>query len=309
MKHFIAIAFVLLGFYGTAQKLEQRVDTNIIRFGEQITMQYGVSQLNGLPLQFLPFDMIDEDSLSIVSVTGPDTVNYGLMQTVKITAFDSGQFTFPSLKYVVGKDTISTQAFAYYCAPVEVDTSQNAIFGFKQAQQTKWTFKDSLSYYQSELIIFLVVLVVLFLGIWLFKKYWKKPDFKKEPEVVEPTISFEELIEQELNKIKQNKSWEKQDLKPYFSELNYVLRLFLDERFQIKALEDTSREILDQLKYSSITTEEKETIHQTLNLTDLVKYARENPTNAENLRHLQWLEAFIKKYIVNYDKEESNEQA
>ena len=69
------------------------------------------------------------------------------------------------------------------------------------------------------------------------------------------------------------------DKKQYYSELTYTVRLYLEQRFGIQAIEHTTREIIQDLKYADISEEDKMYLRKILSEADMVKFAKMKPEN------------------------------
>lgn len=300
---FIAIVFSFSGF---AQNVIQGTDTLIVRFGERITLKYGLSP-KPTDTAFFPVQEINDDSLTTFPLEAKVTSNADFIgNSIQFTAFDSGLFSFPSLPIISNGDTLYTQKFQYLVVPAQIDTTQ-AFYDIKENFAVEWTFGDWLKLYQAEIIWGLIALIALVLLIVFRKKLLPK---KKEKEIVEeivPEELFEDWIRKQLASMHAEELWKQNDLKPFYSSLNYVLRKFLAYRYAIKTLEKTSSEINAQLKYTELSLEEKSRISQSLNLSDMVKFAKENPTYDDNKGRLEWLESFVNTHLNDFKKEANDE--
>jgi len=76
-----------------------------------------------------------------------------------------------------------------------------------------------------------------------------------------------------------NKAWENEDKKAYYVAVTDTVRKYLEERFEIQALEETTIEIIRDLKYSDIVSTDKFFLEEILNQADLVKFATFKPDN------------------------------
>ena len=68
----------------------------------------------------------------------------------------------------------------------------------------------------------------------------------------------------------------------YYSELSDVMREYLEKRFQVKAQEQTTDEILGSLANKELPQESRTLLRQILTLADLVKFAKHKPEAFEN---------------------------
>ena len=82
-------------------------------------------------------------------------------------------------------------------------------------------------------------------------------------------------------------------------ELSDTVRAYIEDRYGIAAMESVTYEILDNFKQYSYDDEMLiEMLESLLNLSDLVKFAKENPNAAENEIHLNQAYIFVEKTKV-----------
>ena len=77
-----------------------------------------------------------------------------------------------------------------------------------------------------------------------------------------------------LKKLEADKAWTSIKQKEYYSDLTYTVRLYLEERFGINAVEQTTREIIAELKYADISEDDKLHLRKMLSQADMIKFAK-----------------------------------
>lgn len=304
---FVSLGICLL-FAAQAQNIIQSTDTLIIRFGERITLNYGISPKPTDTVLF-PINDLDEDTLSIINPEGKVSSNADYIgNQIEFTAFDSGLFTFPALPLVSQNDTGYTQSFRYLVVPAEIDTTK-AFFDIKENFEVEWTLADALALHQRKIYWSLLAIALAVLLFLFRKKLVLKRRVQPVIEEEIPEEKFEEWLEKHLKKMREDQLWKRSDLKPFYYSLNFVLRKFLEHQYSIKTLEKTSSEIIAQLRFTQLNQEEINRVIQSLNLSDMVKFAKENPTYEDNKGKLDWLESFIKKNLtIQHDKLEGEHE-
>ena len=98
---------------------------------------------------------------------------------------------------------------------------------------------------------------------------------------VEPKLPPHQAAMKEIERIKNEKVWQKGQPKEYYTELTDTLRTYIKDRFGFNALEMTSSEIIDKL----LEMKDKEAISDLKELfqtADLVKFAKHDPQMNEN---------------------------
>ena len=106
----------------------------------------------------------------------------------------------------------------------------------------------------------------------------KIPLVKSKEEIIPPHI----IAIQELDKIKAEKLWQQGKVKEYYSAITDVIRVYLERRFDIPALEMTTHELVKLISTNPETLPIKDTLSELLHLSDIVKFAKYIPLNSDN---------------------------
>jgi hypothetical protein len=102
--------------------------------------------------------------------------------------------------------------------------------------------------------------------------------------------------QRELDRLKEEKLWQHDKVKAYYSRLSEILRTYLWMRYSIKTLERTTDEILDSLQQSDFSDDHLYSrLEDTLRLSDLVKFAKMVPSPSENEQSLDFAYEFVDK--------------
>ena len=101
--------------------------------------------------------------------------------------------------------------------------------------------------------------------------------FVETPKIPAHIIAFGKL---EI--LKGEKLWQEGKLKQYHSSLTDIVREYIENRYKIQALEQTTDEILWSFRNVAIDEESKTKLKRVLVVADLVKFAKEIPLPAEN---------------------------
>ena len=112
----------------------------------------------------------------------------------------------------------------------------------------------------------------------------------------------------ELDKLKEEKIWEKGQVKLYYTRLTEVSRQYIERQYGIPAMEQTSHEIMKAFKKSN--REDSlldEMLKELLELADLVKFAREDPLPVDNQTNLNNAYLFVQKTYPLFVKTEPEE--
>ena len=105
-----------------------------------------------------------------------------------------------------------------------------------------------------------------------------------------------------LRKISEEKLVEQGLIKEFYEKLSFCLRQYIENRFQLRAPEQTTEEFLEELKKSDVLkTEYKQELKRFLEHCDLVKFAKYRPDNDQINQSLTMAE----KFVDNTKSEES----
>lgn len=277
------------------------LDSTYILIGAQANLKLEVIQEVDGPIIFPAiFDTITNvievlesseiDSLRLENDLIQLTKNY------KVTSFDSGYHVIPPFLFIKKgiddlADTFSTNSLTLEVLLVPVDTSQ-AIKAIKAPEQIPYTFQDALPW-----LLGVLLLLGLIIGLWFYFKRRKKSEdgglFHPLPKEAPHIIAF-----RALDKLKEEKLWQAGKVKAYHSQLTEIVRAYIEHRFQIKALERTSDEVLASIQ--NVGLENKmpfEELRQILYLADLVKFAKGEPKPGDNNRSFEQAYEFVRQTI------------
>lgn len=163
---------------------------------------------------------------------------------------------------------------------VAVDV-QGDIKDIKPPLLSPWKFEDFLPY--------LIALAVVLASGWAYY-YYRKKKKQREAAVVplKPAIPPFQAALAALRALEDKKLWQQSKVKEYYSEATEIIRRFLEDQYDILALESTSDEILAQLKLVPQAEPVKKESQSFFTTADLVKFAKYNPTPAEHENELRW---------------------
>jgi hypothetical protein len=136
---------------------------------------------------------------------------------------------------------------------------------------------------------------LIFLIHHLMTKGKQAPLFTKP---TRPKRPAHETALEELEKIKLQKLWQNDKVKDHHSAVTDVLRQYIEDRFELPALEQTSDEIMESLKSVNLTDEMRKRIKDTLQMADLVKFAKAKPVGEENDSCVHLTLDFVKETLI-----------
>ena len=295
---FIFLLFFLLFKLSIGQKINisAALDSTKIRIGEQVKLDLYVSytaKQNNLKIQWPNIadtitDKIEVISVSVIDTTNPDKSNPDIIQQhqqITISAYDSGYFAIPGFKFFINND--STNAFYSQSLFLEVHTvpTDSSITKTKDikppfAEAFNWKWYSKYFYWGFSLLVIIILIVLITI---YFTKKNKIVVLKSE----KPKIPAHIIALQTLEKIKNEQIWKEEKTKEYYSSISDTIRLYIEERFKVNALESTTAEIMKAFRSQVVDKESKDKLQQLLMLSDLVKFAKQFPIISEHTFTLQ----------------------
>ncbi len=301
MNKILKYVFLILVFSGLVNLKAQEIkvsavlDSSKIRVGEQVKLdlyvQYDASQKN-LKIDWPSFEDTITGKVEIVSKTAidstiPDKNNPNMVlqhQQFIVSAFDSGYFAIPPFKFILNGDTNKpylTEALLLEVHTVPTDTTDMSIKDIKPPFGEAFDWKWYLPYaYWGLGLLAGVALVIL-----IFYKLTQKKEVVVEKE--KPKIPAHIIALAELEKIKTESVWKEGKIKEYYSSISDSIRLYIENRFGINALELTTDEIITAFRSMVVDPVSKDKLQQLLVLSDFVKFAKQIPIEQEHVMALQ----------------------
>lgn len=214
-------------------------------------------------------------------------------QTYAVTSFDTAFYYIPPFEVLVDSVNYASNPLALKVMTYDVDTTNvEAIFPIKDIVKRPITFVEVLPMSGSILLIVALCFLIPFL---LHRYRDNKPILRRV--TIAPKLPPHQVALQEMERIRNEKSWQKDDVKQYYTELTDALRVYMEERFGFNAMEMTSDEIIDKLNEQP----DKEWIgelRELFSMSDLVKFAKYKPLINENDMNLINAIDFINKTKV-----------
>lgn len=132
----------------------------------------------------------------------------------------------------------------------------------------------------SDYYIYLLIgglLILIFIGFFIWKRIMKNAQSFQQKPIREEYIPPDVIAIRKLTTLKSKELWQHGMIKEYQSELTYVIREYLESRYQFTALESTTDEIVKSLKKIGLKQSLQEKLNRILRIADLVKFAKAHP--------------------------------
>ncbi|WP_316789945.1 hypothetical protein [Pedobacter frigoris] len=272
--------------YAQQVTVEAKLDKSTIALGDQTVLRLIARLPVAEQLSFPALTDTISSKIQIVEIGKTDTLKdasnpavHTISRSYVITSFDAGIQIIPSFAFTTKSASFNTISIPLEVKGVKVDTTK-AIFDIKQPIAVSYTFMDWLRDNWHWVVFAAVCLFMLGGILYYFKKMQKVKPVLAVPE--KPAVPPHLIAIEKLKELRNKKLWQQDAVKQYHSELSDVIREYLEKRYGINALEQTSDEILSGLKFTEIKEEDRNMLRQVLLLADLVKFAKATPLNTEN---------------------------
>ncbi|MEP7168425.1 MAG: hypothetical protein ABI855_03575 [Bacteroidota bacterium] len=226
-------------------------------------------------------------------------------QQLVLTCFDSGYYVIPPFRFTdaanpdTTKNFAETQPLLLTIKTIPVDTTK-AIREIKDPVEVPFSIEDLLPYIYALLILGAIV----FASIYFYKRFKKKPVIKIYEKPKRPA---HEIANEELNKLREEKLWQKGDFKSYQTRVTDIIRLYLWHRYDVNAMEMTTDEIISNHSIKQLDQESFSKLKYMLELADFVKFAKVIPVANENEQSLTNAFDFVSatKLVVTHSEKTS----
>jgi len=225
------------------------------------------------------------NNIELVSQPKTDTLKTDssgteLQTTFTFTSFDSGSHVIPLINGYLQNpdgsiDTVTFDAGKLEVTTIQIDTTTYRPFDIKEQMTYPYTVKEFLPW----IAVAVAAVAIIFFFIRLWKRWRERRSLFAEPSI--PDSPYIAALK-ELETIRNERLWQNNQMKLYYTRITDVLRVYIEARFALQAMEKTSAEILHELRSKEIEESEYNSLKELLEVADLVKFAKYVATETEN---------------------------
>jgi hypothetical protein len=273
----ISFIFFFLSSWLLNAQVSATIDSTSIKIGEQITYRIQVetdtTNLVVFPegQSFMPLEMIE----SYKTDTVKQNDKYNLIKRYGLTQFDSGVYTIPPQKIVIGNKTLLTDSLRVEVRNILVDSTKQGLYDIKPIIEVE---KSPSQWWKYILYTLLVLGIVAGLIYWVL---WRKKPLSEEEQIaLLPPYDRAKLA---LKKLEESDYLKQDALKEYYSELTQIVRKYLDEKVYDHSMESTTDQLISRLRLLKegnqidLSKDTIKNIESILKRADLVKFAKSKP--------------------------------
>jgi len=260
-------------------KATARLDSTNILIGDQVKLFLEIDYPENVTVEFPNVPDTLSEFIEVLDKSPIDTIdleNSALLKQIRhytITSFDSGSYRIAPQWFKINvngiTDSVPTNGITLNVFTMQIDTTRG-LTDIKMPYAAPLTLKEVTPYILGIILIGAIIFLVLYS---IKRKKKNKPFFSLPTKPKDPPHI---IALRELDRIKNEKIWQKERTKQYYSEVTDVLRNYIEDRFEIRAMEQTTDEILDSFRYRKdlLGVKSFSNLSQILSLADLVKFAK-----------------------------------
>lgn len=280
-------------------KVSASIDSNKIKIADYVKMNVKASFIPKTTLSWPELKDALTENITIINKGKIDTLKNNdsitLSRLYILTSYDSGNFYIPAIEfnYKNSGDTAFSKA---YTDSILLNVQTMAVDTSKAIRDIKGPI--SVPYDERELIPYIISVIIFGLLAWFIVFYIRKRrkgekliDFSK------PALSPHEVALRALDELKNKKLWQNNKVKEYYTELTEIIRVYIEKRFVVAAMEMTSDEIITAFRSIDITDDLKAKLRQLFILADLVKFAKADPLPNEHDLSFYNAQTFVRDTI------------
>ena len=262
-----------------SQNVTANIESDSILIGKElfytidIDMEKAESIIFPDSTSFVPFELISETKVDTT------VIENGLRFSKKygIISFDEGDYVIPKIKIQIGDKSFSTDSKKITVNLVQVDTTKQGLYEIKSSYDKFSSFEIfkltlSNNYPVIIFIIFLILLIIYFKS--------KILRFFNPLLNIKPSLRPIELVIKRLSDLEKVNIDSREGVKLFYSDLTFYLRSFFEKEVYDRALESTTRELIQglnnvsEIKSFPISKKSVNRIEEIFKRADLVKFAK-----------------------------------
>ena len=320
MKKYVLIVMALFALLGGLKaqnvEVEGKVESTDVQVGKPFTLDLSLKVPYGWFVEWNDFsvdtlsEQIDIIKRSEVERTADADSNVIVRQQLTLMTFDTGQIQLPAVGLTYAQsfdDPMRMQAFTepidLYATTIVVDTLQ-PYKPIVEPIAAPIRMKDVYPW-----LLGVLLLALLLFGIWYLLRR-RKAKVDADGDIVKgPVIPPYDKAVGDLKRLREEKLWQSGKVKEYFSSLTDIAREYIEGQFGVNAVEMTTDDILEEIKPLRFSPETYDKLKGTMEVADLVKFAKYSASTLESDTALSDMTDFVNESHEQYLKRKAEEEA
>ena len=320
MKKYVLFLMAVLALLGGLKaqdvEVEGKVESTDVQVGKPFTLNLSLKVPYGWFVEWNDFttdtlsEQLDIIKRSDVERTADADSNVIVKQQLTLMTFDTGQVQVPpiALKYARSFDDANrlkayTDPIDLYSTTIAVDTTlayKPIVEPIAAPVQMKEVFPW---------ILAVLLLALAAFGIWYWRRH-RKTKVDADGNIVRgPVIPPYDKAVGDLETLRQQKLWQSGKVKEYYSSLTDIAREYIEGQFGVNAVEMTTDDILEEIKPLHFSQETYDKLKDTMEVADLVKFAKYSSSNLESENAMNSMTEFVNESYEQYKQRKAEEEA
>ena len=305
---FLMATFALLGGLKAQNvEVEGKVNDTKVQVGKPFTLDLSLKVPYGWFVEWNDFaidtlsEQLDIIKRSEVERTADADSNVIVKQQLTLMTFDTGQIQVPAVGLTYAKSFDDPDRLKAYTDPINLYSTTITVdttLAYKPIVEPIAAPVQMKEVFPWILAVLLLALVVF--GIWYWRKH-RKTKVDADGNIVRgPVIPPYDKAVGDLENLRQQKLWQSGKVKEYFSSLTDIAREYIEGQFGVNAVEMTTDDILEEVKPLHFSQETYNKLKETMEVADLVKFAKYSAANLESENAMNSMTEFVNESYAQY---------
>ena len=311
-KTVLFVVFALLAATGLKAQnveVEGKVESKDVKVGKPFTLDLSLKVPYGWFVEWNDFaidtlsEQLDIIKRSEVERTADADSNVIVKQQLTLMTFDTGQIQVPPVALTYAKSFDDPDRLKAYTDPINLYSTTITVDTTMAYKPIVEPIAAPVQMKEVFPWIFAVLLLALAVfGIWYWRKH-RKIKVDADGNIVRgPVIPPYDKAVDDLKRLREEKMWQSGKVKEYFSSLTDIAREYIEGQFGVNAVEMTTDDILEEVKPLHFSSETYNKLKETMEIADLVKFAKYSASTLESDTALSSMTEFVNESYAHYQK-------
>ncbi len=307
---FLMAVFLLLGGLRAQEvEVEGKVESTEVQVGKPFTLNLSLKVPYGWFVEWNDFAIdtlsgqLDIIKRSEVERTADADSNVIVKQQLTLMTFDTGQIQLPAVGLTYARSFDDPDRLKAYTDPIRLYSTTMTVdttLAYKPIVEPIAAPIQMKEVFPWILAVLLLALAVF--GVWYWRKH-RKTKMDAEGNIIRgPVIPPYDKAVDDLKKLREEKMWQSGKVKEYFSSLTDIAREYIEGQFGVNAVEMTTDDILEEIKPLHFSKETYNKLKDTMEVADLVKFAKYSASTLESDTALSSMTEFVNESYAHYQK-------
>jgi hypothetical protein len=291
---FVVCLFAAHCLYSQPMRITMSLDRDSMLLGDQVEMTLSIAYSAALALEFPEIGDTLMPSIEVLRRSKLDTISISadsikVERRYTLTCFDAGViYTMPQYQFIIGEETIVSNEvkLKVMYPPMDSTWRPNDI---KPPIDYPITLAEALPWVAGGLLVLAIAAFLIY--YWDRRRRNQPLFFKPKPKEPAHVVAL-----RNLQLLKEEQLWQQGRIKDFHTRISEILRTYIEDRFAISAMEQTSDEILFSFESGNACgAKELDMLREVFAISDLVKFAKYSAAPDENETAFVRVKSFVEQ--------------